>query len=317
MAIAQRVTQGSVLARLDDLALYRRILVEARRSDLHLDPSETAILAVLRRELGIHQVEHFLIEHHADLQPFWNEEHGFLRAMQLMRTGGLTFAVDGRLVLPEDVVAIVRQTVGLEMKTEARRRLLARISGQDATEILQDAGLKSTGSKEEKLLRIFDNYLPPSVVLDALGIVQLRDLCRDLGIAVSGAKDELSERVLRHFATDGDIAPPKPEAPPPEPEQRVLSPERFELLFQALRQQDLSDILAGIGSSRITGAKEHLVKLVRESRFSELTLLTELGLKQLEYALVKQHLKAAGNKQERAARLVQHFETIRLGAHGI
>jgi hypothetical protein len=52
-AIAARVTAGSIVGRDNILQLYRRVFVEALRNDLQLDPSETAILGVLRRELAI------------------------------------------------------------------------------------------------------------------------------------------------------------------------------------------------------------------------------------------------------------------------
>lgn len=309
LSTAARVTEGIIAARFELMQLYRRVFAEARRSDMLLDASETALLAVLRRELSMHQVEHFLLEHHRDLQQFWNEEHAFLRTMERMRIGGLAFAVEGRLVLPDDFVAIVRQVLGLEMSTDARRRLLGRVAGQDAGEVLQAMGLKASGSKEEKLHRIFDNYIPPSTTLATLGIGQLRDLCRDLTIAVSGSKDELIERVVSHFAADRDIVPPTAELVPPPPEPRLLSATRFDALFLSLRQQDLSDILAGIGSSRLTGAKEQLFGLIKESRFSETSLLMELGLKQLEHALSRHHVKTGGTKREKVQRLLERAAT--------
>jgi hypothetical protein len=269
-----------------------------------LDASETALLAVLRNEIGMFQVEHFLAEHHVDLQQFWNEEHAFLRTMERMRLGGLVFAVAGKLLLPDDFAAIVRQVLGLEMSTAARRRLVERISGQDAGEILQQAELRAGGSKDERHQRVLDNFLPPSYILGALSIGQLRDLCRDLNLAVSGSKDELVDRAIGHFAADRDIVTPEVEVPAPAPESRVLKDEQFERLFGLLRQQDLSDILAAIGSRRITGSKQQLLSLLKESRFSESSLLMELGIKQLEQALTKHRLRVAGAKREKVDRLV-------------
>jgi hypothetical protein len=306
IAIAERVTNGGLAARLELSQLYRRVLAEARRSDLTLDASETALLAVLRHELGMYQVEHFLLEHHSDLHQFWNEEHAFLRAMERMRLAGLAFAVAGKLVLPDDFVPIVRQVLGLEMSTDARRRVVERISGQDAGEILQRAQLRASGSKEERRQRLHENFVPPSSMLGALGIGQLRDLCRDLSIAVSGSKDELVERAVAHFAADRDVATPEVEAPLPAPETKVLSEAQFDVLFSSLRQQDLSDILAAVGSSRLTGTKEQLLRLLRDSRFSEASLLMELSLKQLEHALSKHRLRTAGSKRDKVERLLEH-----------
>src|SRR5262245_33379367 len=64
--IAKLIDSGDLLARDDQLRMYRSALYEARRNDLDLNSSEAALLAVMRRECGISQVEHFLIEHHRD-----------------------------------------------------------------------------------------------------------------------------------------------------------------------------------------------------------------------------------------------------------
>lgn len=173
--------------------------------------------------------------------------------------------------------------------------------------MLQAFGLRFSGSKEEKLQRVFDNYIPPSAFLDALGIVRLRELCRELHVGTSGAKDELVDRLVKHFAADGDIAPPPAEPAPPPPEPRALDPEKFDAVFQSLRQQDLSDILAAIGSHRVTGSKEQLIRLVSESRFSETTLLMELGVKQLEALLSRLELRNGGTKSDKVARLLESF----------
>src|SRR5580704_1785824 len=71
------VSSGDLVGRDSGLRLYRRVLVEARRNDLVLDASETAILGVLRRELDIRPVEHFLLEHHPDFHEFWNNDDAF------------------------------------------------------------------------------------------------------------------------------------------------------------------------------------------------------------------------------------------------
>jgi len=306
-ALAARVSEGIVAGRNEGLHLYRRVLVEAWRSDLELDASEMGLLLVLRRELNIRQVEHFLVVHHRDFDQFWNAEHAFLDAMNGLRSRGLVYPIQGQLYLPEDLVALVRQVLGLEMGTDARQRLLSLLSGQALADSLSNADLKTTGSKDEKLQRLLDNYVQSSEVLGVLGVVELRELCRDLSLPTSGAKDEMIARILKHYATDKDLAAPEPEAVPPEPEARALPSAAFDMLFSSLRQQDLTDILSGIGSTRVTGTKEHLVKLVRESRFSETTLLAKLDMNQLEGALERQRLRLSGAKRDRIQRLLDWF----------
>lgn len=304
--LSEAVSSGSV-ARRPELELYRRVMAEARRSDLELDPSEIALLQVLRRELGIRTVEHFLVEHHADLRQFWDTDVGFLSALDGLRNGGAAFAVDNRLVLPAELVPLVRKVLGIEVNAEARRRLFERMSVSVLTSVAQALGIKSAGSKDEKVARLVDNYVQASEVLEELGIGDLKELCRDIGLAVTGSKQELVERIVNGFASDADIRPARPEALPPSAEPRSIERLAFEALLLSLRQSDLSDILVGIDSKRVTGAKEQLVQLVIESPFSEVTLLRELASKQLDVALDRAGLKSGGTKDERIRRLIVHY----------
>src|ERR1044072_2239609 len=95
MAETQRlmalIDSGELLARDDQLRLYRRALYEARRNDLDVNASEAALLALLRREQRIAQVEHFLIEHHEDLREFWNKDDCFTHEQTALRSAGLLF----------------------------------------------------------------------------------------------------------------------------------------------------------------------------------------------------------------------------------
>jgi hypothetical protein len=103
-ALVERVKSGDLVSRDSSLRLYRRVLLEARRNDLVLDASETAILGVLRRELGIRSVEHFLVEHHPDFQDFFARETAFLDEMHALRSCGLVFGHESNVLLAEEVV---------------------------------------------------------------------------------------------------------------------------------------------------------------------------------------------------------------------
>jgi hypothetical protein len=83
-----------------------------------------------------------------------------------------------------------------------------------------------------------------------------------------------------------------------------LGEREFQNLFSALRGQDLSDILASIDASRVTGSKEHLIQLLQQSRFSEESLLRNLDNRQIEALLRRFDLRTAGNKSERVDRLI-------------
>lgn len=310
--LAARVTSGDLAGGSRDHDVYRKVFVEARRSDLELDPSEVKLLAILRPAVGIRTVEHFLMEHHEDFHGFWKTDHAFLDVMRTLRSRGLAFVVGGALRLPSDLVPSIRQFLGIEASTAARRRLYERINNEELRGALEASRLKLSGAKEERLQRLLDHHVQPREVLTTLSIVYLRDLCRDAGIAVAGAKEELIERITNHFASGWDIREPEPEPPPPPPEERSLDPRSFDTFFGFLRGEDLSDILTGIGSSRVTGAKDTKVTLLRESRFSESSLLLQLDAKQLDGILAKRRLKQGGSKRDRVARLLEDAENAPL-----
>ncbi len=304
LMLAARVSSGDLAGGDRDRDVYRKVLVEARRSDLELDPSEIKLLAILRTALQIRTVEHFLMEHHEDFHAFWRTDHAFLDVMRNMRGRGLAFMSEGNLRLPTDLVPTVRQVLGLEGTFGSRKRLYEKVANEDLRRALEASNLKLSGSKEERLQRLLDHYIQPRDVLEVMSLVDLRELCRSNEIAVAGAKDVLIERVAVHFASGWDVRAPEAAPPPPPPEPRELSPEAFTALFESLRSEDLSDMLTGVEASRVTGSKEQKVALLRETRFSEASLLLHLDAKQLESILAKRRLKLAGSKRDRIARLL-------------
>ncbi len=305
-ALSEAVTSGSVAVR-DGIELYRRVLTEAWRSDLALDGSELALLRILRQELGIRPVEHFLIEHHRDMGQFWDRDHAFLDAISGLRGGGVAFAVDGALVLPEDLAPMVRHVLGLEASRAACHRLFDRVGGAMLGAVAQSIGLKGSGNKDERVRRLLDNYVQPSEIFDQLQGSELREMCRDLDLPVSGSKDEMVERLGRAYATDADIREHEAPPPPPPPEPRELSRDRFDALLRSMRVGDLSDVLDGIGSRRVTGTRDTLIQLILDSPFSEHTLMSELGGKQLDALLQKCNVRSGGSKRDRIDRLMRHF----------
>jgi len=306
-ALIERVANGDLVGRDNSIRLYRRVLFEARRNDLVLDTSETAILGVLRAELAIRQHEHFLIEHHPDFHHLWKKPHSFFDQMSALRSRGLVFAHEGRLVLAADVVPVIRRVLGFELSPQAYRRLLDHFTGKQLGDALAEAGIKTSGARDEKQDRLLASYVQPSEALRALSLAELRDLCRDTNAAIAGAKEEVVDRLVDHFLQGGDLPQQKISAPPPPPEARTLDEQQFRGLFSSLRGEELTEILMGIDSSRITGSKDVKVNLLVESRFSETTLLDKLTSKNLEETLDKLRLKTSGAKRERVERIVDVF----------
>lgn len=309
--LCQAVNSKAIMARDNSLQVYRRVLYQARSNDMLIDASEAALLSVLRHELGIPQVGHFLIEHHADLQEFWGQDQAFVRELHALRSAGLVYVRDGRTLIPDDLVQVVRNVLGLDMSTSSARRLYGYLSSQDLQEALQAIDAPTSGSKDDRIERLVQHMAQPRVILRlrGIGLDRLRDVCRDIGANVSGAKDELVDRIVGHVAAGRDIRR-EPEPPPPIDEPRQLTQSAFEALFSKLRGHELMTIL-GEFDLRRTGTKEQQVSTLWESRRAEMTLLTALSSSDLEGYLRRLDLKPTGTKGERIQRALEHFATSR------
>jgi hypothetical protein len=316
MAETQRlmdlIDSKELLARDDQLRLYRRALYEARRNDLDVNSSEAALLALLRREQRIAQVEHFLIEHHEDLREFWNKDDCFAHEETALRSAGLLFDMGDSILIPEDVAPAIWHTLGMDMPTENARRLFGYLSNAEIATILDLAGSRTSGSKEARIERAVIERIQPRFALNNVGLSTLREICRSTDASVSGNKDELIERIIGHFAEGRDRRAEEPPEPPRR-EPRQLTQSQFETLFSALLLQELSDILRRFPELRQTGTKETRIKTLWEVHLSEVTLLSELMNRQLEDLLHRLGLRLGGSKQARIERLIDHFARV----HGV
>jgi hypothetical protein len=304
--LADLIDSGDLLARDRQLHLYRRALYEARRNDLDLNSSEAALLALLRRESGIAQVEHFLIEHHEDLREFWDKEDAFEHEKKALRSAGLLFIAEGQVVIPEELALAIRQTLGIDMPTDSARRLFGYLSNGELASALQVAGSRTSGSKDARLERLLLERIQPRVVLRSVGLSTLKDICRATDASVSGNKDELIERAIAHFAQGRDQREEEP-VEPPRHEPRRLDQGHFETLFSVLLQQELSDILRRLPELRQTGTKETRIRTLWDAHLSETTLLGELMNRQLEDVLHRLGLRLGGAKGARIERIIDHF----------
>jgi len=305
--LAGLIDSGELLARDRQLHLYRRALYEARRNDLDLNSSEAALLALLRRESDIAQVEHFIIEHHEDLREFWDREDGFSHEKKALRSAGLLFVIDGQVVIPEDVAPAIWQTLGIDLPIDSARRLFGYLSNAELAAALEGAGSRTSGSKETRLERLLLERVQPRVVLHSLGLSTLKDICRTTDASVSGNKEELIERVIAHFAQGRDQREEEPPEPARIQEPRRLNQDQFETLFSALLHQELSDILRRLPDLRQTGTKEIRIRTLWDAHLSEMTLLGELMNRQLEDVLHRRGLRLGGSKNVRIERIISHF----------
>jgi hypothetical protein len=305
--LVEQIEQDELLARDRQLHLYRRSLYEARRNDLDINASEAVLLAVLRREQRISQVEHFLIEHHKDFHEFWNRDGNFAQEISALRYAGIIFLVNDRVLIPEEVAPAVWQTLGLDMPSESARRLLGYLTNSELAEVLEAAGARVSGTKEQRLERIVLERIQPHVALQTVGVQTLKEICRSTDAPSTGNKDDLIARIIGHFAQGRD----QREEDTIEvrmPELRRLQSGQFEMLFGVLQHQELSDILRRQPDLRQAGTKETKIRTLWEAQLSEQTFLGGLTNRQLEEVLQRVGLRISGAKNARMERLVAHFE---------
>jgi hypothetical protein len=304
--LSQLIDRGDLLARDEQLRLYRRTLYEARRNDLDVNASEAALLGVLRREGGISQVEHFLIEHHQDLREFWQHEHCFEHEMHALRSAGIVFFSQGRVLIAEDVAPAVWLALGIDMPNESARRLFGYLNNTELTDVLDAAGSRTSGSKDQRAERVLAEWIQPRAALQSVSLLTLKEICRATDAPSSGNKDELIERIVTHFAQGRDQQEDETvEVRLPEP--RHLPQHQFEMLFGILHHQELSDILRRRPELRQTGTKELRIRTLWDAQLSEATLLGELMNRQLEDMLHRLGLRLSGSKSARIERIVEHF----------
>lgn len=312
----RRVTAAELGHRLADRSLlYRKMLEAAWANDLTLDQSELRMLRLLREQLGLFRIEHFLLAYHASIQPYWRSDDEFGRVVQALLQAGVIFEPEeGRLVLPREVIPNVRRVLDVDVPRPAARRLLARLdSGTHLKPALDDHDLPTSGSKQDRIDRIIEHFVPMHRVVDTMHIAVARDLVRRLGLPVTGSKEELVNRVVDHFANQRDIEHDDSEQQEGEErEPRELDRDAFAALFGGLKGHQLHTLLMGL-ELRTSGSKETRIATLWESPHSEATLLSKLKGPELEDLLARNELFPRGSKAEKIARLIAAFRRAQPG----
>ncbi len=303
--------------------LYLRMLTAAWDLDNDINPSETNLLRALRGELGISLMEHFVIEHHPDLHRFWRTEHADENEGNHLRNAGILFSVEGRNVLPEETVILIRRAWGIELSGLQFRRLLDALTNEDLRNILDNEGLNISGTADEKKARILENYALPRSALEAVNIEDLREAARAILCRPYGAKEEVIENILDWLDSDEDLkAKAKAEAEAAAqtaaqkeevvvvPETRELSSEALTHLLRRLTNESLYDILSRLPGQRKSGSKEERVKRLVGSAFSERTLLAKLNNEALHDLCREVGLNPYGPKEEKVARVLEAYRSF-------
>ncbi len=306
----QQVTSGDLANRIPDRSrIYRRMLDSAWRNDSVLDSSEIRLLRLLREELGLLRIEHFLLAHHASIQPCWRTKTSLDEVIQALVDQGIVYLAEpGRLALPDELVHHVRRALGVSLSNGAAQRLLQRLdSGSHLKPALDDHELPTSGSKQDRIDRLIQHFVPMTRVVDTMHIHDARELARSLGLPIKGAKEELVNRIVEHFAVCGDLAIEQDEEATA-PEAKSLSEAGFAQMFDSLKGHQLQQLLLAF-QLRHSGSKQARISTLWDSPYSESTLLSKLKNPDLDDLLTKLDLVCRGSKADKIDTLLGAFRS--------
>jgi hypothetical protein len=304
--LTEQAASGKVLPQNKDYRLYIRMLYAAWEDDGEIDRSESHLLAALRKELGIGIREHLLLQHHPSVRPLWDAPRAYEETRRHLLATGLVLVSGEDFVLADEVNQQIRLCWEIDLEDASYARLLNRLNGEQLKKILDASALQVSGSKDERIGRLVGSLVAPAEVLDHLPIDEVKDLCRDCGLQVSGHKADLIASVLDYFDQERDIAPPAPAAAPAPPpaEPRALLAEQMFRLFAELKLDQLFDILTRRGLRRSGSKPERVARLV-DSPWSERTLLDDLRRAELVELCRRLEVAVSGVKSEIIDRLLE------------
>lgn len=303
------VSAGELANRMPEHSrIYRRMLAAAWGNDLALDASEARMLSLLRDELGLLRMDHFLMAHHPVIQVYWKESDYFDIVVEALVRNAVLFEHDGGLVIPHELVEHVRRATGFELSRAAANRLFSKLdSGAHLKSALADFDLATSGSKQDRIGRLIDHFIPPHAVVDAMHISQVRELAKNSGVMSSGPKQEVVARIIAQFAAGLDlVAAADPAVVEPEKEERALTDAQFQRLFTTLKGHELQQLLLGLGL-RHSGSKEARVETLWDCHLSESSILSKLKAAELSDLLSRSGINARGNKQDKIDALLEHY----------
>jgi hypothetical protein len=304
---ADRVAAGSLAARYETFRIYRRILAAAWENDLKIDSSEHSLLALLRKELGMSVIEHFLISHHPDIQPYWRTDDCFDRELVELLNQAIIFRVGDEVVIPDEFVPRVQRALGFYISRGAAIRLLGYVSNEDLKHALETYDVKKSGDKSDRIERIIVDMVPIPDVLNSASNSELRDIARKVGASVAGDKEELVRRLIEHFEAGLDLRTVE-ESKAEEHivvEPKELSEPAFRKLFTALSSHQLYE-LCSRHELRQSGTKEIRVSTLWESCYCERTFLKSLTNPVLSELCGEHQLDSGGSKDAMIERLLVH-----------
>ncbi len=285
--------------------LYRRVLVAAWQTGRALDSSELSLLGVLRNELGLHFVDHFLTLHHPDFWSYWRSDSCVERELAALMEAFIVFPdAAGGLCIPDELRRPIAHALGTPLTASSLRRLYGSLTTTVLMEALRLAEMPLSGSKTERVERLVARMMPAHAALELMGIVELQQLAEQVGCTKSGAKDALIARLVEHFADGRDLPVDVPDEDEIQTEPKTLSREQFDRLFGELTGKELGAVLERFTELPQSGTKSTRVETLWASRYSERSMLSVLQNRHLEDILERLQLRLGGSKAERVMRLL-------------
>jgi hypothetical protein len=318
MAEAERLTDQARdqlgLAGEKNYGLYLKLLQAAWENDCSVDRSEALLLAALRRELGIWTREHLILEHHPAVRSLWATPRAFDEARNHLLATGLVLTTDTQYVIADEVARALRRAWDIELEDVPYGRLLDRLTGTQLREALAAARMPLSGSREERASRVREAMVPPSTVLEAQSIGELKDLCRDVGLSVSAAKADLIAGIVDHFDSGRDLNAQAPDSIPEQtqqpatPQPRQLEKDCFGRLLERFGLDQLYDMTMAAGLRR-SGSKAERIATLVESTWSDEALLSHVRRVDLIAVARRLGIGVSGVKSDLVQRLISWAKT--------
>ncbi|MBR9920345.1 MAG: hypothetical protein GYB31_05840 [Bacteroidetes bacterium] len=191
----------------NNLEILRAVLEVALEDD-SVSKEEIKLISRLRKKLKISERNGRVVL--AQLKNYpqkGNQIHSLSQvkdAIKGLQKKGIIFYCNaingGTCVIPDEIIDAVKKSVGIELNNSGFEKLIAALSKDQLSTILENENLPKSGVKVDLQQRLIQTGIQPSVALDYLSTDDLYNICSSLpGVKVSGTKNERIERIIAHF----------------------------------------------------------------------------------------------------------------------
>ncbi|HLP48126.1 MAG TPA: BREX system ATP-binding domain-containing protein, partial [Candidatus Kapabacteria bacterium] len=207
-----------------------------------------------------------------------------------------------------------------ELDNQTLNRLLQKLSNDQLYDILSASYLKTGGTKEIKIKRLVESPWSEISMLNHLRRVDISNLCRKMGIQISGVKSELIDRLIEwgktkttEIAIEEDINVSKIQAETETEIPQIATPDVIDLKVEEIKQMPvpgLEDIKKAFPELELD--EQTILSLVKETKS-----LTEQDIERasrrhgFEWFLTKAHMAEMLAKLKRAEKFPIHVKSVR------